>query len=176
MRRDSTERIVILLAMIIAISGIYFLNSTAHADTTIVTTQMSDTTSTVELSTYFGRPIISEYVTDPSVLAGKSIDTITLSLKKVGSPTGTVEVGVFNSDLSVKQLFGDVNASTLGTSYTTHTFSLTSPQTYQIQSGDRIGIKFTGGDSSNYIAIMTDQHDSFDGTNSYLSYHYNNSW
>ena len=146
----------------------------AFADSTLV--QMQDTAKSFGLSTDTARQIQAEYVSEKSSLVGKSIDTITVDLKKGGSPTGTVQVGVFNGDLSVKQLFGIINASDIGTAnYATYSFSLTAPQTYQIQSGDRIGIKFSGGSKSNYIAIMTDQRNTFDGTNSYLSY-YTNSW
>ncbi|TLX83540.1 MAG: fibronectin type III domain-containing protein, partial [Thaumarchaeota archaeon] len=136
---------------------------------------MQDTTASFGLSVYSGRQIQSEYVTSSSALVGKQIDTILVQLKKGGLPTGTVTVGVFNSDLSVKQAFGTADVSTLTTSYKSYTFAMTAPNTYQIQSGDRIGIKYTGGDSSNYAAIMTDQTNSFDGTNSYLMY-YTTSW
>ena len=170
-----SRSIAVLFVIITAVSLVY-LNSIAHADSIAVTTQMSDTTATYGLSTYAGRSIQSELITSTSALVGKSIDTITVSLKKQGLPSGTVKVGVFNSDRSVKQLFGSISASSIAGDYTQYTFSLTAPQTYQIQAGDRIGIKFTGGSSSNFIAIMTDQTNAFDGTSSYLSYYSNNSW
>jgi hypothetical protein len=50
-----------------------------------------------------------------------------------------------------------------------YSFSLQASQTYKIQSGDTIGIKFTGGDASNLVYIMSDQKNTFDGTNSYLA-------
>src|SRR5437879_3776005 len=133
----------------------------------VTVTQMSDAIFTTGLSTYSGRQIHAEYVTSSSVLVGKYIDTIKIMLKKVGSPTGTATVGVFNSDLSVKKNFTGISVPTIATSYTNYTFSLSSGQSYQIQSGDRIGIKYTGGDASNYIAIMRDTTGTFDGTNSY---------
>ncbi len=168
---------IILLLSVVAIGGIYYLNSTAHADSIITTTQMSDNAATYGLSAYSGRPVQSEYVSSSSTLVSKSIDTIAVQLRKGGSPTGTVQVGVFNSDLSVKQLFGTIDPSTLqSSSYVSYTFSLTAPQTYQIQSGDRIGIKYTGGSSSSFAAIMTDQSNTFDGTKSYLNYYSNKAW
>jgi len=139
--------------------------------------QMNDSTSSYGLSTYSGRQVQSEYVSGTSSLVGKSIDTIIVSMKKVGLPSGTIQVGVFNSDLSVKQLFGLIKAGSIGTaSYVPYSFSLSSPQTYQIQSGDRIGIKFTGGNASNLIAIMTDTTNQFDSTNSYLNYYTTTGW
>ena len=136
---------------------------------------MSDTVASQGLSTYSGRQIHAEFVSPTSVLVGKSIDTITVQLKKVGAPTGTVQVGVFNTDLSVKQLIGTIDPSTVNTSYKVYTFSLTAPQTYLIQSGDRIGVKYAGGDASNYIATMQDLTNAFDGTNSYQTY-YTTAW
>src|SRR5437899_2030727 len=166
----------VLLAAIIAISGIYYLNSMALGSSAIVTTQMSDTTPTYSISTYSDRPVLAEFVSPTSSLVGKSIDTITVNLWKVGLPTGTVQVGIFGSDLSVKQLIGSIDASTIAKRYTQYTFSLPAPQTYQIQSGDRIGIEFTGGSSSYFVNIMSDQYNAFDGMNSYLTYYNNNTW
>jgi len=138
--------------------------------------QMNDTTSSYGLSTNSGRPIQAEYVSSTSSLVGKSIDTIVVKLQKVGIPSGTVKVGVFNSDGSVKQLFDSISTTSIGaSSYAQYSFSLPTPKAYQIKSGDRIGIKFTDGNASNFVSIMTDKANSFDGTNSYLTY-YTTSW
>ena len=146
--------------------------------TKVPTIYMQDFTASSGLSVYSGRPIQTEYVNNSSILVGKQIDTIAVQLKKIGSPTGNAVIGIFNSDLSIKKTFANVNASTLTTSYSNYTFSLpSSSQPYLVQAGDRIGIKYTGGDSSNYISVMTDQNtvDPFDGTNSYLTY-YTTAW
>ena len=133
---------------------------------------MQDTTASSGHSSYSsGWPIQAENVTSSSVLKGKQIDTILVKLKKGGLPTGIATIGVFNKDLSVKKSFGTIDVSTglTGTS-TDYTFTLPSTdQPYLIQARDKIGIKFTGGDGSNYVAIMTDRDiaDPFDGTNSY---------
>jgi hypothetical protein len=137
--------------------------------------QMNDTTATFGLKTNSSLPVKAEYVSDTSSLVGRLVDTIVVDLKKVGSPTGTVQVGVFNSDQSVKQLFGTIPADDITTTSIQYSFSLPQQQTYQIQSGDRIGIKFSGGDASNYLSIMTDQSNTFDGTNSYLT-SYGSGW
>ena len=119
---------------------------------------MQDTTASFGLSTHSGRQIHAEYVTGSSVLVGKQIDTIIIKLKKVGLPTGNVEIGIFNKDLSEKKIFATKDVSKIAKKYTDYTFSLSSPgQPYQIQTGDRIGIKYSGGDATNYVAIMTDQ-------------------
>src|SRR2546425_391059 len=149
----------------------------AYAQTPTI--YMQDTTASFGLSTHSGRQIHAEYVTGSSVLVGKQIDTIIIKLKKVGLPTGNVEIGIFNKDLSEKKIFATRDVSTITKKYTDYTFSLSSPgQPYQIQKGDRIGIKYSGGDATNYVAIMTDQNtsDPFDGTNSFHTYSTASGW
>jgi hypothetical protein len=140
-------------------------------------THMSDTTASTGQNAYSARPIHAEYVSPTSQLIGDDISSITIKLKKSGSPTGTAEIGILNSDLTVKKLFETKDVSKLTTSYTDYAFSLPAGQTYKIQSGDRIGIKYIGGNSSNNISIMRDTNtsDPFDGTNSYHVY-YATSW
>jgi hypothetical protein len=140
-------------------------------------TYMSDTTVSTGLNTYSGRPIHAEYVSPTSQLVGDSINSITLKLKKSGTPTGFTDIGVFNADGSVKKLFTTKDVSTYTTSYTDYTFSLPSGQFYQIQSGDRIGIKYSGGSTTNNISVMRDTvaADPFDGINSYHTY-YTTTW
>lgn len=138
---------------------------------------MQDTTASSGQNIWSGRPVHAEYVTSSSVLVGKQIDSITVALKKAGAPTGTAEIGVFNSDTSVKRLFGTANVAALTTSYTSYEFNLTGGGPYTIQNGDRIGVKYAAGTSSNNISIMrdTDAADPFDGANSYHTY-YTTSW
>ena len=138
---------------------------------------MQDTTATGGYSTFSGRPIHAEYVTSSSQLVGDKIDTITLRLSRLGSPTGFAEIGVFNSDLSVKKLFGTKDVSTISLGYSDYTFALGPTDLYTIQSGDRIGIKYTGGDTTNIVKTMRDgdSADPFDGVNSYRVY-YITSW
>jgi hypothetical protein len=115
-------------------------------------------------------PVNAIVIYDTSVLNFQQIDTITLQLSKVGNPTGTAEIGVFNDDTSVKQLFGTIDAEKISTEFSNYSFSLQSPQTYPIHVDDKIGIKFTGGDSSNYILVMRDveEDDQFDDGNTVL--------
>lgn len=138
---------------------------------------MQDTTSSFGLSVHSARPIQAEFVSPTSHLLGKKIDSISLKLKKVGSPTGMAEIGVFNSDLSVKKLFGTIDSASLSGIYPEYTFLLSSSKLYEIQSGDRIGIKFTGGNSLNNIGVMTDNKvsDPFDGQNTYHQF-YTTKW
>lgn len=140
-------------------------------------THMSDTTQTYGLAMYSAQQAHVEFVTPSSQLVGKSLDQMTVEMRKTGSPAGTIQAGVFNPDLTVKKLFGTKDASTLTSTYTDHTFSLSNLDLYTIQSGDRIGLKYTGGDSANYAAVMLDldPSDPFDGANSYYQ-QYGTSW
>ena len=139
-------------------------------------THMQDTTASSGQNIWSGRPVHAEYVTSSSALVGKQIDSITVMLKKAGAPTGTAEIGVFNSDLSMKKVFETLDVSTLTTSYASHEFTL-SGTPYTIQAGDRIGVKYATGTSSSNISIMRDTNpaDPFDGQNTHHTY-YTTSW
>ena len=165
----------VFFLVITGIFGGFYGENIQPANATTSIYQMSDTIASSSLSTYSGRQIQAEYVTSTSSLVGKSIDTIIVGLQKVKSPTGAIQVGVFNSDRTVKQLFGTIDSTIISTSKTDYTFSLPTGQSYKIQSGDRIGIKFTGGSASKYVSIMLDGGNHFDGKNSYQTY-YTNSW
>jgi hypothetical protein len=141
-------------------------------------THMEDVSATVGLSLYSGRQSHVEFVSATSQLVGDKIDSITLRLKKTGAPTGFAEIGVFNTDLTVKKQFGgSLDVSILTAGYVDYTFVLSGGELYTIEAGDRIGIKFTGGDASNVVAVMTDNNsaDPFDSTNSYRQ-HFIASW
>jgi amidase len=143
-------------------------------------THMSNTTASAGYGVYAQKPARAEYVTEESELVGDKIDSITLRMKSVGTINGTAEIGILNDDLSVKKLFGTLDVTTLTPTYTDYEFSLTGDELYTIESGDRIGIKYTGGgfDETSWVSVMLDldAEDPFDGANSYLQYHYQGSW
>jgi hypothetical protein len=86
---------------------------------------MSDTTTSWGSLTYSGRQVNAEYAGSASQLVGDKIDSITLQLKKVGFPTGSAQIGVFDSDLSLKQSFGTIDVSTISsTSFQNYEFKL----------------------------------------------------
>ncbi len=136
---------------------------------------MNDTTVSTGQSVWSGRPAHAEYVTEESSLVGKQIDSITMTLKKSGSPTGTAEVGIINEDLSMKNIFATLDVSTLSTAYEEFEFASSSP--YTIAAGDRIGIKYAEGTNTINISVMrdTDPADPFDGANSHHT-SYTTSW
>ena len=141
-------------------------------------THMSDTTASAGYGVYSPKPARAEFVSPTSQLVGDKIDSITLKLKRVGTISGTAEVGVFNGDLSVKKLFGTLDAGALPTGYADRKFSLANNELYAIQAGDRIGIKYTGGGTTSWVSVMLDldQAGPFDGANSYLDYYQTGAW
>jgi uncharacterized protein YjbI with pentapeptide repeats len=176
----------ILLAAV-SLIGITGITSVFASDITSITSStftslanpvilMNDTTASTGWAVNSGRPINTEFVSPASQLIGKQMDTMIIKLKKTGLPTGTAQVGIFNTDLSVKKLFGTKDVATLTGTYTDYSFNLSS-ELYTIQSGDRIGVKFTGGNATVNIAIMRDTNatDPFDGINSYHTY-YDTAW
>lgn len=128
---------------------------------------------------YSTRPVISEYVSSTSALIGKQIDSIIFNLKKgTSSSTGTAQVGIINPDLSMEKTFASLSIASLTGSYTPTEFKLPEGDSYTIQAGDRIGVKYTGGtSSSNYLAIMRDTNtaDPYDGSHTRFTY-YTTSW
>jgi hypothetical protein len=105
-----------------------------------------------------------------SVLVGRSLATLTVRLRRVGSPSGNITAVVRNSSGSVVATFGEtVSASTLSTAFANHSFTLSSP--YTIGTGDKILIEYSGPARVEIEAWGTDQIDSsntrrvrFDGT------------
>lgn len=165
------------------VTASYFDVSTAVTFSAIQQTafpisHMADTTQTYGSLTNSARSLNTEIVTASSQLVGDQIDRITLLLQKVGAPSGTAEVGVFNSDTSTKKVFGIINVANLAASYTQYQFSLANNELYTIQAGDRIGIKFTGGSSLSGINVMTDKNiaDPFDGPNTYRARYQPGGW
>ena len=150
---------------------------TSTGSDTFPVVHMSDTTASAGSSTYAGRQINAEYVTSSSQLVGDKIDSITLRLQRIGSPPGTFQVGVFNSDLTPKKSFMISSVSTLSTTFQNYEFKLPNSEVYTIAAGDRIGIKYNGGSTSNAVSVMIDKNFSnpFDGTNSYRI-RYESSW
>jgi hypothetical protein len=138
-------------------------------------TWMSDTTASAGTSVYSAKQMSTEFVNVTSALKGRQIDSMSVQLVRVGRPTGSVQIGVFAQDLSVKQLFGSIDASSLTTTYTNYAFQLPNNQLYTVKSGDYVGVKFTGGNSSNYVMVMRDWLNRFDGTNSFRAW-YNTTW
>lgn len=161
----------------ISINSSTQLTAVYQTSAVFYTIHMSDTTATAGYGVHAPKPARAEYASATSQLVGDKIDSITLKLKRVGTITGTATIGILDSGNNVKKSFGTINVATLTTAYTDYESHLTGGELYTIQSGDRIGIKYTGGDASNWVSVMLDLDpaDPFDGTNSYHQY-YQGGW
>ncbi len=108
-----------------------------------------------------------QFVWPTSMLVGKTIDQITLKLRKNGASAGRAQVGIFNHDLTVKKQFGTKEVTTISSIYADDVFFLTGTDVYTIQPGDRVGITFAGDDADDFIPLILDRDaaDPFDGAN-----------
>ena len=141
------------------------------------TIHMPAPTASAGYGVYEAKPARAEYVTAESQLAGDSVDSITLRLKKVGDISGYAQVGVFNEDLSAKKLFGTLDVSTLTESYADYEFKVDG--LYTIQPGDRIGIKYADGTYSSWVSVMLDLDpagQAFDGSASFHQHYQSGAW
>lgn len=145
--------------------------------TTYPIIHMNDVTASGGRALNSAIPIRAEYVNTTSQLVGQNIDQITMRLARVGSPTGNATIGVFASSGNLLRQFGSIDVASVGTGFADYTFSLSIPQLYTIQAQDRIGIKFSGGSTVNYVNVMVDANsaDPFNGINSYRQW-FTTSW
>lgn len=164
------------LAFILAVSLVVTAGyQKAFADTTYTKADASTSTQTGQ-GLYSGRPMFLEYFGgDGGNLLYQEIDSITLKLRKGGSPTGNFEVYMGDYWGNKYLSFGNMSASSLTTSYTEYTFSLpNNVEEYLVQLYDAIVIKYTGGDSNNNVQVMRSNIGSagvdYEGTNAYNVY------
>lgn len=101
-------------------------------------------------------------ITEASILVDSNLNTIRLSLSKTGSPTGIATIGVLDANANFFYTCNTLDVSTLTTSQANYIFSC--PDEYIIGNGDRIGIKYTGGDASNLVNFFTNTANPFDGS------------
>jgi len=105
------------------------------------------------------------WIRPSSPLIGKTIDSITWTLKNANGTTGSLDFGVWGSygNTSPVQSFGSISESTLTTSFADYT--LTISPSYTIQEGDYIGFR-TSSDGINSMvtasasvpSVYTDYH------------------
>jgi N-acetylneuraminic acid mutarotase len=112
-----------------------------------------------------------EILTSTSSLVGKSINEITITLKKSGSPSGTISLLVRSGqDDSPAIRFGSIDASELTTS--DKSFALKSETSYILKSKDKVLVEWSGtGAIADQVLVKRNGADVFDGTNTYLVGH-----
>lgn len=118
---------------------------------------------------YRAYPIGAEHVKPDSRLVGKQIDTVRLTLSKQGTITGIAMVGVFDDQGNLKFQFGTQDVSLLSSTNARDYFYSTK-RAYTIASDDRVGIRYEGGDSNNWLRVHQSNTDQFDEASSVLGW------
>jgi len=114
---------------------------------------------------------VGEILTGSSSLIGKSINEVSVILKKSGAPSGTISVLVRNGQGdSTAITFGTIDTSELTTS--DKTFTLKAPASHTLKSNDKILIEWSGtGSITDQVLVKRNGVDAFDGANTYLVGH-----
>ena len=114
--------------------------------------------------------------TAESALLGLNAKKISLSIRKLGSPTGTITLNIRNSSDTIKITMGTYDIATLTTSYAWIDFeNLTG---YTLAQDDRISLEFGGGTwASNVLRWEGDTtSDGYDGDNTTQDYYNGSIW
>jgi len=110
--------------------------------------------------------LIGLSVTSGTDIVGKDITEISFYLKLNGSPTGTVYVRGWDSAADIPSspavTFGSFDASTLGSSFSKHTFTLSSG-TFSVAVGSQIGLDWGAGSHSDDIYMQWANTDTTNG-------------
>ena len=102
--------------------------------------------------------------TSSATIYGKTITSFDMDLRRNGSETGTLQMGVFDGQTcDVKTLFRTIDATTLPTSYASYSSGTGS---HTIATGEVVGIKWATGSGSE-IKYASQNTEVYDGTNSY---------
>lgn len=151
-------------------------NALAAKFTTFFTTvaptsiQLYSLTGNADLQMYSGSYTIVYEIcaTTKSYLYNNVIRRIVFESYKVGSPTGTLTVVITDSGGSIKHTFSDtLNVTTLTTTYKQYTLT-SSANAIIMGTGYKIGIRYSGGDSFNYISVRYVSGSSYNAADSYL--------
>jgi len=116
--------------------------------------------------------ILAQLFETGHVLIGETITRFDCNLSKQGSPTGDITARIINSSNTEKLNMGTLDASTLTTSYVTHTFENTDG--YVLEDGDRLALYFSGNDTDRPLWQMSPTDSSEDYTEG--SYYSSGSW
>jgi hypothetical protein len=87
-------------------------------------------------------------VTAGSNMIGETCVKIGVRLKKTGSPTGNITFMVANNAGTIQETLGTLDITTLTTSYVWY-YVEKLDASYTVATNDRIGVRYSGGDSSN---------------------------
>lgn len=151
-------------------------NALAVKNTTFFTTlaptvvQLYSVTGNKDIPMYSGSytQVLEVVKTNQSVLYNQVVRKYVTDLYKSGSPTGNINVVVLDSSGNVKHTFSDViSAASLTTSLKQYTFTSSSNNIVMLV-GYKIGLRYSGGDSSNVVEARYASGSSYNGSNSTL--------
>lgn len=108
------------------------------------------------------------FINDKSVLIGKKVRQINLSMKKEGTPTGPIVINIYDKTNTIVDTFDTViDASTLTANDEPYEFFRDAPQR-KLEKFDRISIDFMGtsivANTSNYIRVEITENDVVDAS------------
>lgn len=105
-------------------------------------------------------------ITGSCALKGASVfpKRVVVSLKKVGSPTGTAYVRMRrSSNDSIGCEFGSIDVSTLTTDFVEYTFTNINNTVPTDTNDDKILVEYNGGNASNYVSVKRNASDVYAG-------------
>lgn len=110
-----------------------------------------------------------EYVfSSSSMLWGDTIDCIDIPLRKLGAPTGTATIGVYDhaqaTDNPILKSFGTIDVSTLDVNIWMYKTFCLNNEVYVMGDQDVIGVRYDGGDTSNAVRVAVTTGDVFDSS------------
>lgn len=110
----------------------------------------------------------TEYASNASsALVGDVIQCISYELIRVGNsiPNSNVQFGVFSGTENFVQFYGNISASSISTtSFQYYTVCVEEGLEQTVDAGERIGIKYKYGNSTNFLRAREDSANPFDGT------------
>lgn len=127
------------------------------------------------------RSIMAEFPsTSSSTLDGEEFNCMSVYINKVGSPpvSSYVYLGVFDGSSNLIKEFGRFNVTEIGTAYNWYQGCLAGSETWTISAtnGDRIGVMYDAGNSTNSIQNRRDSTNPYDGTITFIQNSISGTW
>lgn len=105
-----------------------------------------------------------------SLIVGDEINCIGIQMAKSALPTGTATIGTFDGSANPVVTFGTQDVSLLSTAHAWYDYCISEDTAVTLVNGDRVGIKYTGGDAVNTVVLNGDGTNPFDGTVTYRQF------
>jgi YVTN family beta-propeller protein len=146
---------------------------TASGETGVVADATNDATGQ---SLYEGgRTFYGEQFSEEASANSSVVDCATVKMRRHGSPTGTAEVGFYDTNMTLLRQFGTMDVGNLTTGYKAYEFCLPSSERgHLILENHILAVKYDEGDPINRIDVRrsnTGAGPDYDGLASYHVYH-----